>query len=241
MLINQEICQHLRGEIHDKGFQVKFQFEPDDFIYKSRNDLLSSLCKGKEIIHIGCVDHNIETIKIKLRKGKWLHKILCDRAKRCFGVDIHKEGIKYIAENLNLKDVAAFNIISDTNPAINNNFWDYMLIPDVIEHLNNPIEFLRTIHKKYPRNVNSVVITAPNSFTRLNMKNARRGVECINSDHRFWFTPFTLIKLAVLAGFAVKRIHMCSHGEINRPSFFYPMQSRYPLIRSSIVVELNFS
>jgi len=240
MLINQEIYKYLRGDIHDNGLQVKFQFEPADFIYKSRNDLLGSLCKGKKIIHIGCVDHNIETINLKLRKGKWLHKILCDNSKRCFGVDIHEAGIRYISESLNFKDVAALNIISDTNPVLNDNSWDYMFIPDVIEHLDNPIEFLSKIHKYYPKNVNSVVITAPNSFTRSNMKNARMGIECLNSDHRFWFTPFTLIKLAVLAGFTVKRIHMCNHGAINRPRFFYPMQSRYPLIRSSIVAELNF-
>ena len=241
MQIKNDIYPYLKGDRHDNCLAVEFQFEPDDYIYKSRNAVLRSLCTEKEIIHIGCVDHNIETITAKLRKGKWLHKILCDTAKRCLGVDILEEGIRYIREDLNFEDVVAVDITSGAIPeVISSTKWDCMFIPDVLEHLDNPLKFLSRIHTMYCRYVKSVVITAPNSFTPANIKNARKGIECINSDHRFWFTPFSLMKLAVLAGFTVKRIHMCNHGAINRPRFFYPFQSRHPLIRSSMVVELNF-
>ena len=79
--------------------------------------------------------------------------------------------------------------------------WDYMILGELIEHVDNPVAFLRTIKQKFQGKVNKIIITVPNAFNILSAKYMKKNVECINSDHRYWFSPYTLLKVATLSGF----------------------------------------
>ena len=237
MQLSAENEQYLAEKSFSTNLRTVFEFSPADKEYRSRIDILKSLSSGKKIIHAGCVDHDISNISKKISKNKWLHKILHESAERCFGVDINKEGIAYIRDTFGYTDLEAIDILECEDSRLLENYWDYILIPEVLEHCNDPVNFLKKIHDKFKKNVKGIVITVPNAFSKDNYKNAKKHTELINSDHRYWFTPFTINKIAVLAGFSVARTLMCRSGIIKKRSFLKNWYFKHhPLLRNGIVL-----
>lgn len=83
---------------------------------------------------------------------------------------------------------------------LKNNDWDYLLLLDVLEHIPNPIFFLENVKQRLSKNSSKIIITVPNAFSIGNFFLTFLSKECINTDHYFWFTPFTLAKVCVEAG-----------------------------------------
>lgn len=241
MRLASECYPYLLGEKFSSKLHVKFDYEKDDWEHVSRIDVLTQLCIGKKVIHVGCVNHDIATINKKLKHNNWLHKILCDNTQRCYGVDINEEGIRYIKENLGYQDVEAVDIMRGASEALLNNHWDYILIPEVLEHTNNPVDFLKKLHEKFKSNVEEMIVTVPNAFSKRNFKNSKKGIEKINSDHRYWFTPYTLSKVVISAGLRIKKIIMCKHGSVKKRISIKDYSIRkHPLIRNDIVMIAGF-
>jgi hypothetical protein len=241
MRFPESVSQYLAGDAYSNGLDILFELDGADRVYRSRSDVLAGMCAGKDVIHVGCVDHDVSSIVKKQKRNKWLHGVLCASARRCYGVDIEEEGIRYLREELGYTDVAALDIIEQPNETLDTTQWDYLLVPEVLEHVNSPFDFLAGLHGRFSGNVGKLVVTVPNAFARENFRHAVKGVEIINSDHRFWFTPYTLGKLAVLAGYAIDNITMCRHGKVKRRSFIKNRYySRHPLLRSDIVATLSF-
>ena len=242
MRIPDQYNPYLKGDEYMNVFRVKFIYEKEDWQYVSRMDILRELSENKKVVHFGCVDHNVSVIERKIKSNKWLHKILCDSAERCYGVDINEEGIRYLRDNLGYKDVEAVDILCSESVVINKDKWDYLFIPEVLEHVNNPVEFLEKIRGKFSSNVDKVVITVPNAFSTGNFRNARRGFERINSDHRYWFTPYTMCRIAVESGFCIGKIIMCRRGRIRKGRILQNYYlKRHPLMRDNILIILGFN
>ena len=60
------------------GLEIDYLFDQEDWEYNSRHEILNNLYLNKNIIHVGCVDHNPEIIKQKIKHNKWLHGVLDD-------------------------------------------------------------------------------------------------------------------------------------------------------------------
>jgi hypothetical protein len=52
-----------------------------------------------------------------------------------------------------------------------------------------------------------LVLTTPNAFRYQAALQSLRGQEIINSDHRYWFSPYTLAKVMWRAGYRDIRLH----------------------------------
>lgn len=237
---NPDDLKYLSGEKFSNGRKFSFSFDADDFDYVSRIDLLRDMVREKNIIHLGCVDE-IETIRHRMARGKWLHKELHEVAQRCVGVDINAEGIRYIRDELGFEDMLVADVTAGPEGDLSQPGWDYFMVPEVLEHIDNPVDFLKKIRTHYQANVSQMVITVPNAFTPENLKRARQGVEVINTDHRFWFTPFTLAKVVMQAGYRVNTIRMCRHGKVKKRSLIKnAWYRRHPLARSDIIMVVDF-
>jgi 2-polyprenyl-3-methyl-5-hydroxy-6-metoxy-1,4-benzoquinol methylase len=100
--------------------------------------------------------------------------------------------------------------------------WDYMILGEILEHVDNPCDFLKTLNRLYRNNVDKIIISVPNAFCFYNFRNIQNGFEMINSDHRSTFTAYTLNKILYLAGFQlddlfyVDAIYRFSHKVINK-------------------------
>lgn len=241
MKLSDSSAAYLGGEKFATSYSLDLQFDHDDYQLLSRLDLLRHLVAGKKIVHVGCVDHDIATIDKKLRANQWLHRILVDASARCLGIDINVAGIDYIRDQLGIADVEATDIIANRCAAILGDSWDYLLLAELVEHIDNPVQFLAHMRTNYRDRVGSLLVTVPNAFALRNHKHACHGRERINTDHRYWFTPYTISKVLTAAGFRVDWLRTCGGEKRKALSFFRDHRlKRHPLLRTSIVVAATF-
>ncbi len=233
MLFDNEMI-YLRDKKFHNGLKVKIPTNKLLF----RDDYLISLAKDKKVIHIGCIDH-LQLIDKKIQENNWLHNKLINVATKCVGIDINKNGIDYLKYQHNIQNIYTLDIINEKLPTevINDNF-DYLFIPDVIEHIGNPVFFLKTLREKFS-NVINFIITTPNALAYNNFKFSLKNIECINSDHRFWFTPYTLSKILIDSRFKLNKVLFIEHSSSLCRSHILKnlLIKKFPMLRSTILIE----
>ncbi len=238
MLFNKLDKEYLSGVQFSNG--RVFQFSKDNNNYLYRDDYLLDITKNKKVIHLGFVDH-LPLIEKKISENSWLHKKLIDNCQICYGIDINKAGIEYIKDKYNYNNLYALDIVKDTIPnELSNAKIDYLLIPDVIEHIGNPVAFLSVIRERFKNNVDEMILTTPNAFRLNNFINSFKNIENINTDHRFWFTPYTLSKIAMDAGFKINSLRLGEHSFLSRRQIIRKfIISKYPLFRDTLILNLK--
>lgn len=238
MLYSESFKKYLHGENFSNGAGFRLNEKNKKIAY--RDEYLSSLAKNKKILHIGFVDH-LPLIDEKITQGNWLHKKLMDVSDICVGIDINKEGIEYLEKKYKYKNLYIMDILSDTLPKeIEKIDFDYIFIPDVIEHIGNPVSFLQALREKFINRVDKMIVTTPNAFRLNNLINTLKDVEVINTDHRFWFTPYTLSKVFSDAGFKVNNLEFLEHGILPRRKIFKKyLLSKFNALKDTLVIEVN--
>ena len=231
--ISADTNAYLKGVKFSNSLSVKHADAENSILY--RIDLLKMLCKDKQVVHLGFTDH-IPLIQSKLLNKNWLHKELLDVTSRCLGIDINQEAVEYVKNVIGIKDVFIHDIVNDEKlTELTSQKWDYLLIGEVLEHIDNPVFFLKSIREKYAGCFSKLIITVPNAFEITNLKGVFKHKEFINSDHRFWFTPYTLAKVANSAGYAVDSYCYCQsyrpQSIINRF-----LLKKFPMLREGIVM-----
>jgi len=228
---------YLIGNEFSGGLKVKVAFTEKSVLY--RIPFLETLAKNKRIIHIGCVDH-VELLNDKIVSNTWLHKILKESAKQCIGIDINRTGIEFLMEK-GYRDVYYLDIINDDIPDyIKDQHWDYMILGEILEHVDNPVFFLSALKAKYANIVDYLIITVPNAYTLMNLISIFRNTEIINSDHRYWFTPYTLGKICIISGFNVDSYYFARKSVIKS---VFPIKNFifrfFPILRDTLIFILK--
>lgn len=200
MKFKTSLISFLKGDEFSNGLEIKVAQK--ELSVPGRLETLENLSSGKKIIHLGCCDH-IPLIEDKIKKNNWLHARIDNVAEECLGIDINIEGIKYLKDNLQYKNVIHANIAEDEVFEIKSKKWEYLILGEILEHINNPLLFLKQINDKYKNYIEKIVLTVPNAFAYDNFKFAKKNLEIINTDHRYWFTPYTLAKILVQAGYKI--------------------------------------
>lgn len=217
-------------------FQVAVPNDPFDM---DRFKYLEDKSRGKNILHIGFADH-LPLIESKIKINKWLHKRLIDVSTKCVGIDIDDEVIDFVRNKLNIPDVLKLNVIEDEVPqSIKSEHWDYMILGEVLEHVDNPVQFLAGIKQRFNGLVDRLIITVPNATILHQVFNVRKGIEFINTDHRYWFTPYTLAKVGTRAGFTTEEFGYCQNW---MPGTYFKrmLVKKYPMLRDSVVMVFTF-
>lgn len=243
MEFESNINDYLSGSSFSSGKIVKICQKGDPL--RDRLSIIEDICEGKDIIHLGCVDH-LPLIERKIRDNVWLHARLCSCAHRCLGIDINDKGIDYLVTKLGYSDVICADITKDYIPDLIDYQWDYLIMGEILEHVDDPCAFLTTIHEKYSQNINRMIITVPNAFSWQNISHTISHEECINTDHRYWFTPYTLGKVVTQAGMKVEQFLFCQPSLPNRKIqslLLHPISlvrhailRRYPATRQTLVM-----
>lgn len=200
----------LVGEQFSNGLEIDVQGR---FLDQNRVDYLVGICRGKRVIHLGCTDH-IPVIKPKLKRGEWLHKRITDVAEECLGVDIDEEAITYVRK-LGFNNILVGDVTKGKIPEIASQKWDLIIVGEVLEHTNNPVNFLSSIKKNYTGIIDQMVVTVPNALNFQVVSHLKKGTEVINSDHRYWFSPYTIKKVFHEAGISNTRLSYCNRIMLN--------------------------
>ena len=228
-----DLTAYLEGTKFSSGYVFKVSDTPKHELY--RDDYLRCAVEGKRILHIGCLDH-VPLIGQKIQQNRWLHKILTDSAATCLGVDINRAGIE-VSKAHGYENIVCHDLLSESPcPEIADQEWDVAILGDVLEHLDAPVVFLQAMRQKYAHCLPRLIVTVPNAFRFVNLVNGFKGVEFINSDHRYWFTPFTLLKTLTLAQMEIEKLCTCQHGYMGRRRILARFTARYfPLFRETLV------
>ncbi|MEY4100619.1 MAG: hypothetical protein RL300_1790 [Pseudomonadota bacterium] len=204
-----QIARYLSGE----SFSDDLAFQPQIIGHSQpRGDVLVQQVAGRRVLHVGFADH-VPLIASRVADGSWLHARLSKSAAVCMGIDINPLAVA-TAKGLGFDNVHELDIFADQARAQLSDWQiDLVLVPDVIEHLPDPAAFLRRLVSCLPEA--EYVVTVPNGLSLRNMMNGMAGVERINTDHRAWFSPFTLLKVLADAGLQANGLHAC---QVTSPS-----------------------
>ena len=149
--------------------------------------IIRSLAQNKDVLDVGCVEHG----PAYWDQPHWRHKVLCESAKSCLGVDILTEGVNELRRrgyNVLLVDATSDHDLGHR--------FDLVMIGDVIEHVGRPEDLLRFARRHL--NVNGkIVVTTPNPWYLGHTLTASwRGSVVPNTDHIGWYCPATIASLA---------------------------------------------
>lgn len=197
--------------ISDKRFSNAKAFSINaSFFQGGRLGLIDALVKDCSVLHVGCADH-LELIEKKIGNNTWLHKRLISSAKIVYGIDIDSNAVKKMHE-LGYSDVECFDVTESWPGTMVGKEFDVAVLGEVVEHVSNPVDFLSGFCDASANSVGELIVTVPNAFSYFNFLNVLRGVEKINTDHKFFFTPYTISKVMSLAGWRVKAIYYVEDG-----------------------------
>lgn len=218
MLIDKETLDYLAGRKFSNGWL--FSIPPQSRLVE-RNQRLVEIAQDKSVLHLGCADHR-ELIEQKIRSGQYLHKLLQNVAGNLIGVDINENSVQAM-QSLGFREV----YLPEQAPRIH---YDVLILADVIEHIPNVELFLKSIQEY---DFDKIVVTTPNAYRQLNRLQYKG--ELINTDHRYWFSPFTLAKVMINANYNIDAIEFNdTPSRFNLYRNF--MLTRYPLLQNGILM-----
>ncbi|MGD8834529.1 MAG: methyltransferase domain-containing protein [Desulfobacteraceae bacterium] len=169
----------------------------------NRRDFTVEFCHEKRVLHIGCVDAGIMDARIE--EHNFLHYQIGSVAKKLIGADIEKQGL----ERLSSEGFEVYHLDLEKDVGLLNNLSkqvDVIVIPEVIEHLDNVGNALDNI-KSCAFN-GDILISTPNAFSFRSYKMIGKCVEMIHPDHNYYFSPTTLKTILMKHGFSIERLVM---------------------------------
>lgn len=200
---------------------------------------LVNLSKNKSVLHIGFTDH-IPLIEKKHKSGTWLHGQLIESCQTCWGIDIDREAVDFVKDKLSISNVFSLNIQKDELPEeFTDRRWDYVILGEVLEHIDNPVEFLGMLREKLKGTSSKIIVTVPNAWDAHNLMRIEKGIEFINTDHRYWFTAYTLTKVLSRAGFSIQEV---KYVQSFMPETWWLRRQirKFPLKRETILAIASF-
>lgn len=219
MNLDPTALDHLSGKTFSNGYR----FDLGNAGRAARRaERLVEICHNQRVLHVGCCDH-LELIRAKVAQSIYLHQNLFGAASRCVGMDTNSDGVSLLHE-IGFPDVYLPDDVPDEE-------FDICLLADVIEHVGDVVAFLRSMQRyRFGR----LVIATPNAFRLRNFLS--RG-ELINTDHRYWFSPYTLCKVLVDAGFEPMRVELCHGDHVTvRGSLLASVLNWMPKYRDTLIV-----
>ncbi|MCI4678368.1 class I SAM-dependent methyltransferase [Rhodoblastus acidophilus] len=161
---------------------------------------ISRRCSGKQVLDLGAMDET--AFAQKRNSGNWLHEEIAKCAKRVVGLDsssmLPDDGLK-TADNACIRrgdifDLAAFLEREKFTP-------DTVVAGELIEHIDNPLAFLRLFRSLDILRGAEFVFSTPNATALHNALIGLFGRESTHQDHLCIFSFKTLSTLMRRAGY----------------------------------------
>jgi 2-polyprenyl-3-methyl-5-hydroxy-6-metoxy-1,4-benzoquinol methylase len=173
----------------------------------SRSAFIVERCRGKEVLHLGCVEAG--AVEESFESGSLLHMQLLGVAKRVIGLDIDEGGLAYLrgrgVPDLIQWDAERLDELEVDRPV------EVIILGEVLEHLANPGLCLRGVRRLMKSPDGIAVVTVPNAFSlRGLIPVALRKTELVMPDHTAYYSPTTLSALFERSGLKLRELYMYS-------------------------------
>lgn len=146
--------------------------------------LIPELCAGKKVLDVGCVGQDFD-----YNNPDWMHNKIRKVAVSVDGVDIEPEGIKKLKE-------MGFSIFTPDQLTSSGKKYDVIVMSDVIEHVDDPVGFLK-FYSAFLADDGRIVITTPNAHGIRNFSSILlRNNYSVNPEHTLWMCPKTMMEAA---------------------------------------------
>jgi 2-polyprenyl-3-methyl-5-hydroxy-6-metoxy-1,4-benzoquinol methylase len=156
-------------------------------------------CRGKRILHLGCTDWPYTEGKVK--SGALLHSKIKEVAKSLAGVDADEAGVEYFQKN-GFPETYLDNVEQFNNPAVFRQDYDVIVAGEIIEHLENPGMFLRSVQQLMKPST-EIIVTTINAYCFFRFVYYVLRQELVHPDHNYYFSPVVLRKLITRCGLEV--------------------------------------
>jgi 2-polyprenyl-3-methyl-5-hydroxy-6-metoxy-1,4-benzoquinol methylase len=161
---------------------------------------LAKYCQGKDVLDIGCVQHDPQAYRSRF----CVHKAVAKVARGVIGLDLHEEGVKVLrAQGFNV-------IVANAESFALDRKFDVIVAGDIIEHLGNLNGFLLSC-KSHLTPQGRLLVSTPNPWYWRNIVKAVLSKEVNNNpEHVCWICPRTLRQLVRRHGMDVGAIEFGS-------------------------------
>ena len=162
-----------------------------------RLEVIANLVKDREVLDLGVVDARTtrgSAEKRFERDGKILFFRLAEINPDIVGLDLDAEGVEVLKQR-------GYNAVcGDVHVVDLGRQFDTIIAGEIIEHLDNPGQFLCNMHR-HLKPGGRLVVSTPNPFyAKQRGKIWRRRLPQVHEEHTCWFDPITLSALCRLSG-----------------------------------------
>jgi 2-polyprenyl-3-methyl-5-hydroxy-6-metoxy-1,4-benzoquinol methylase len=186
-----------------------------------KHEFVIQQCKGKRVLHLGCVDAGV--LEEKWQAGILLHQRLATVATELWGFDIDSAGIQFLQSKGIPHLVAGDGSRVEDLAPLQGIIFDVIVAGEVVEHLLNPGLFLDAIKTLMTPGVSELIVTVPNAYGIDSLVALLRGLEYVHPDHNYWFSYRTITNLILKRDYQIKTILAYSYQLV--PFFFRPKQT----------------
>ena len=156
-------------------------------------------CTGKRVLHLGCTDWPMTDRK--LAGGALVHAKIDEVAAALVGVDADRDGVSHLVK-LGYAETYVDNVEHFSHPAVCHRQYDVIVAGEIIEHLENPGLFLRSVQTLMTPETD-LIVTTVNAYCFFRFLYYLRGKELIHEDHNYYFSPVVLRKLLTRCGLEI--------------------------------------
>jgi len=153
-------------------------------------DWLLQQVTNKSCLDIGAIEHDLSFTELPT----WKHKLVSQASRHTVGIDILEEYVEVTRQR-------GFDIrVCDaTSDVFTGETFDIVIIGDVIEHVENPVNLIR-FSIRHLNEGGIVIAKTPNPYFFDHIKKHLKNKACVNADHMAWFTPTMALEIARRAG-----------------------------------------
>lgn len=194
-----------------------------------KDEVVLERCVGKTVLDVGCIgqDRNYTS-------DNWLHNKIRGVATKTDGVDL------LLAEIALLKE-KGYSMYSVDELREMNSRYEVIVIADVIEHVDDPVNFLK-FYSSFLSTSGIIIITTPNSNRANNFINILfNNNYTVNPEHTCWFCPRTFSEVVSRTDLTINSFFWAHHYfDPNTIKGFY---QRFKMFLSNTLISArtNFS
>ncbi|MEP6787086.1 MAG: methyltransferase domain-containing protein [Acidobacteriota bacterium] len=189
----------------------------NDFDLVQRLDIITEICAGKRVLHLGCT--NYPYTEGAISNDMLLHSALEKVSSDLWGLDADQAGIDILTANGSKQVI--FGDLEKLEEVDLDDAFEVIVAGEIIEHLSNPGLFLSGVQRFMNRN-SVLIVTTVNAYCAMRffyygVRGKRGKIEPVHPDHVAYYSYATLKLLIERHEMEISNFYFYDLGKEHRP------------------------